>query len=227
MLTLVRRQTSQRILEVRQTLTVIRSLESSDPLKPDPPEAISLRGLFYVHLYAAFEYAVTNAIQALLVQVSHLQVDLRHLEHLFHAVALDADFTSVGTVKGDKKWLRRRELLSRQLSTDKCAPNDSAFSMYLQNIWYATLEDVFLALCISGPVLPDPGLRGYIDEIVGKRNEVSHGRESAGHVGSGTRSPDLAIRLDAIIRVVDHIFASLEAHVVNREFITASHRPQY
>ena len=62
-----RRESSIRMNELRGLLDVIKLQESSDPQIPDPAEVLILRGLFYVHLYAVFEFSVNQAVQRFLV----------------------------------------------------------------------------------------------------------------------------------------------------------------
>jgi hypothetical protein len=182
-----------------------------------------LRGLFFVHLYAVFEYSVTDAVQGLLQQISQRKVPYAQLEQLFYTVALDGRFAAIAGVGPDKKWKARKDLLRLQRSSEVCEINDTALNRDLQNIWYETLENLFECFCIAPPILPDPRFKGYIDEVVSKRNAVAHGRESPLVVGR-MRSTDLRTRLDAMAGTAMHVILQFGNHLAAQAFVAAPHR---
>jgi hypothetical protein len=221
----VSQATTLRFNEVRSLLAEIKRQESTPP-EADSETILILRGLFFVHLYAAFEHSVTYAVQTLLQGISTVSVPYRQLEPLFHAVALDARFSAVADTGPRRKWSVRRELLHTQYSMTGCNVNDTVFHSDLQNIWFDTLNELFSSLCIGEPVLPDPRLRGYIDEVVNSRNAVAHGRESPAIPGR-KRSPELETRLNALATVALHIVLCFERYFANRTFVEAVHRPNF
>ena len=193
----------------------------------DTHEVLILRGLYYVHLYAAFEHSVNQGVQSFLKAVTNLRVSTAHFELPLFSVALDSQLSSLGDVGEAKKWGRRLDIFNRQNSEGKCVLNDTVFGLYLQNVWIENLQQVFNCLNIPDPVIPDPRLGPYVEEIVEKRNIVAHGRESPAIVGRGTRTPELKIRLDAIAEVVQHIFDCFEKGLTTRSFIAPQHRATY
>lgn len=227
MLEAYRLDSVRRINEVRATLDVIKHMESQDPLVPDSKEVLILRGLYYVHLYGAFEYSINQGVQAVLGFITSSKVQVNHIEHILNSVVLDSQFNSYKDSGVDVKWEKRISLLSEIQSDGECRINDAVFSYYLQNIWYKSLEQVFKCLCIPDRCVPENRLIGYIDEIVNKRNSVAHGRESAADVGAGTRSPDLQIRFDAIVQVINHIYDCFENYLLGKHFISEIHRISY
>lgn len=221
-----RAEAYQRLQEVRLTLDTIKSLESPNVLIPDPANVTILRGLFFVHLYAAFEFTVNKGTQAVLDQITALNVKYSHFSQNIYAVALDAAFTSTHSTP-KSKWTKRLALLSAQFSNDTCAINSAAFSGDLQNVWYKTLVEVFECLGVLSLPVPDIRLKQYIDEIVEKRNSVAHGRESPIQASAGHRSPDLEKRYDAVSKTIDHIFDSFEDYLKHRIFIRQDQRAAY
>lgn len=218
---------TNRLTEVRQLLETIKAFESTDPLQPDGTEALILRGLFYVHLYATLEHTVNQAVEKLLNAVSALDVKMAHFEPIFLSVALDPEFTSFGDTGKNRRWAKRIVFLEKQTSLDDAKLNTSIFSMALQNIWKQDLVDVFACLYIKEPIVPEETLIHYIDEIVNKRNEIAHGRQSPVIVGRGTRSPDLLIRLDAVSRIIIHVIDCFEKHLKDLNFIRVEDRAHY
>ena len=214
-----------RFNEVRLLLNEIRRQESVPPAADSETVAI-LRGLFYVHLYGAFEFAITAATQSLLQAISSVRVPYGHLEQVFYGVALDHRFSSLANRSQSGKWKGRRDLLSEQKSNDVCGVNDTIFSQDLQNIWHKTLVELFENLGIGGPVVPDVRFRGYIDEVVDKRNAVAHGRESPASVGT-KRSSELEARFDAVSSTATYVMDCLDRHLRDRAFVSAAHREMY
>lgn len=226
MLTAVKAETTSRLSEVFHLIDVIKRLEATPPL-PDPNEVKVLRGLFWVHLYAALEYAVSNGVQRFLQSVESLNVRPAHFNSGFFSVALEPNFAALRNVGEDKRWIKRLELLNGQASSTPTKINPDIFGLYLQNVWVEKMEVLFLCLEINQPIVPDASYKTYIDELVNQRNGVAHGRMSALAVGSARRSSELLIRYSAISAVCVHFFDCLDQHHISRGVIQPLHRVNY
>jgi len=226
MLTAVRAEVAIRLREVFQLLDHIRTLEATPP-NLDPAEARILRGLFFVHLYAALEYAVNQGVQRFLQAVHALNIAPMHLEPCFHCVALDPSFMRLRNVGEDKRWSSRLHVIGLQSTNTPQAINSDVFGLYLQNVWVEKLETLFDCLNIDQPITPDPTYRLYVDELVEHRNGVAHGRMSALGIGSVKRSPELLARYTAISATCTHILDCLEQQHLSRGVILAANRAAY
>jgi hypothetical protein len=224
----VRELTSSRYAEVRRLLAHIKAVELAKPSDSVAREdATFLRGLFFVHLYGAFEYSVSTAVTVLLEGISDIQVSYSDLDSLFYALALDPRFEAVAASGPDRKWRIRKELLRQQVSSDPCRLESSLLAGHLQNLWAKALESVFDCLCVDGPIVPEIRIRGYVDEVVNHRNAVSHGRSSASVVGRTVTSMELGQVLEAIIQITYHVIDRFDAYFASRQFIAAPHRERY
>jgi MAE_28990/MAE_18760-like HEPN len=222
--------TDARLVEVQKLLAHIRKLERAGRDENDAVSAETaaiLKGLFFVHLYGALEYAVSLTVQILLQEITKVAVPYSHFEHLMHVVALDSDFQSIIDSGWDSKFPKRKQLLQRQQSSDVYRLNDTVFHGQLQNLWFKTLKLVFEYLCISASPVPERRVQGYIDEIVNHRNEIAHGRSSASTVGRLVSTADLEDRFRAVRQTIDHVIMHFDEYLRNREFIATPHRPQY
>jgi len=226
MLTAVRADTSERLMEVFLLIELIRQQEATPP-QPDPAEAKILRGLFWVHLYSALEYAVNSGIQRYLHAVAALNIPPQHLMPCFFSVALESNFSALRNVGEDKRWTKRIELLGAQCSPVPNKINPDIFGLYLQNVWAEKLEALFACLGITQEIVPDPSFKPYIDELVMHRNAIAHGRTSALDVGCARRSPELLIRHEAISSVCRYFFDCLEHHHISRGVVQPSCRIMY
>jgi hypothetical protein len=217
-----------RFSEIRKLLTHIKNLESPDIRNRDSVSgdiAAILRGLFFVQLYGAFEYAVSLSVQVLLQEITRVAVPYCGFEPLFHSVALDAQFKGVSGT--GSKWPKRRSLLEKQHSNDICILDDSVFKDQLQNIWYDTLANLFEYLCIPSKPVPEDRMRGYIDEIVDNRNAIAHGRLSTSEVGRLKTVEDIEKRLEVVTKVTNHIITCFDDLLISRRFVASSHRPHF
>ena len=217
-----------RLSEVQRLLAHVRSLEETAKTNKDiVSTATTLKGLFYVNLYGAFEYSVTQSVQVLLQEINKFQLRYLEFEHLVFSVALDPSFNSIADVGPNKKWVKRSELLRRQMSFDVCELNDTVFHSSLQNIWYETLQIVFECLGISTAPVPDNRMRHHIDEVVENRNAVAHGRSSPHEIGRLKTADELQDSMNAIVGSVNYIVASFERHLLSFDFISQNYRQNY
>ena len=188
----------------------------------------TLKGMFFVHLYGYVEFTVSQAVQILLQEIGGLHIAYSHCESVFHSVVLDAEFRSVtDKTSREKRWSSRCQLLRKQHSSGVCEPVDTLFADSLQSTGYKTLQDIFAALNVSLPPVPDPRHIGKINELKERRHEVAHGRASPGEVGSAFSVPDLKDRMDSVEAVVHHILDTLEAHYQSRGFIMPVYHSVY
>lgn len=133
----VSKSTDARLAEVRKLLAHIKRLEFAAANDHDPVSgetAAILRGMFFVHLYGALEYAVSLSVQVLLQEITRLAISYSHFQHLVFAVALDPEFKSIVDAGWNSKLEKRRLLLQKQLSAGTCALNDTVFHDQLQNV---------------------------------------------------------------------------------------------
>jgi hypothetical protein len=70
----VRERTRKRLNEVQINLNHISLLEPQDPSIEMPIEVKIMKGLFYVHLYAAFEKNINDLVQTTLTEIASIKV---------------------------------------------------------------------------------------------------------------------------------------------------------
>ncbi|HEK3479629.1 TPA: hypothetical protein SMW11_001400 [Pseudomonas aeruginosa] len=222
----VRREVTERLAEVFVLMELITGAEANPP-QPDSAEIKILRGLFYVHLYAALEFCVNKGVSRYLQELDGLNVVLSHFEARALTVALANKFSSLRGVGEDKRWSKSLELILAQSSGEIEKINDGLFGLYLQNVWPEKLEILFSCLGIDSPIVPDISYKLYLEEIVDRRNAIAHGRDSAMGVGTARRSQELQTRLTAVNDTCFYILDCLEEHCRNKGSIQAAHREKY
>jgi len=221
----VRHETASRFQEVQTFLSAIKALEQ-DPNRQTVEMNIQ-KGLFLVLLYGAFEYALTRTLSEVSALITNLRVEYCHINELLYPLALDPELTSITEVGRDRKWEKRAELFRKQLCADPVVLLEGAFLAQMDNAWAATVQKMFDIFGITQPALYNVRVRQYIDEVVGKRNAVAHGRESAATIGQSYTTGDLQKLLDEIATQTRYVFSIFEGHILTKAFVRASHQALY
>ena len=220
-----RTDVDKRFLEVQTLLSSIKSQESNATPPIDTDDVKIIRGLFYVHLYGAFEKSVNEIVMYALREIDVLGIKYAHASINFLPVALASTFQSLQAPTTDSKWKKRVEFVKTMQSSIACKISDSIFYDQLQNVSPDRLREIILYLCLPMPYSDDDLLP--IGEIVEKRNQVAHGRTSPLRVGASVKSPELQSRLIATISVVDQLIQCIESGLDSLHFVSPSFLEEY
>ena len=182
-----------RFLQVQEVLSFVQRGEQAPPAS-DHTEIRLLRGLFYVHLYGAFEFSVNRIVLGAAQAINAAQVPHSNVVHPLCALVLDTSFNALS--QSGRHWQKRIELIRQRLSFDIAQINDG--SMDMQNIWLDTIQRIFDVFGVAKPIMFDVTKSGYIREVVEARNKIAHGEDSPIVYGSLKRCADLQIVHDAI-----------------------------
>jgi len=219
-----RSNVNERMQQVRDFLTFIKTQESEDTPPLDTNIVKTLRGLFFVHLYAAFEKSVNEGVEQYLQSVGSLNIKYSDIVNVFLPTALDAKFTSL---QSGERWQSRVDFSKMLESEEICLINNSVFSMYLQNTKSKVLENIALYIGISNKYFPNERDSHYLDEVVEKRNQVAHGRNTPITIGASGRAVDLEIRIDAVNRILENFFEILEDNFNSLNFVKIENKATY
>jgi hypothetical protein len=223
-LTTVRQEIAHRFQEARTFLSAIKTLEQTSP---HAAELQVQKGLFLVLLYGAFEYSLTRTMIEITVFINSRRVEMSHVSEPLYALALEPQLTSCATVGRDYKWQRRVELFLKQASSDLAILHDGPFLTQMENMWANTIQKMFKVFGVSVPALYEPRVRQYIDEVVDKRNAVSHGRESAANIGQAYTTGGLQNLLDELTKQVQYVLSVFEVHLLSKAFVKAAFQGLY
>lgn len=214
-----------RFLEVRTLLSSIKSQESTETPPVDSDDVKIIRGLFYVHLYGAFEKSVNEIVMFALREIDSLAIKNFHAAADFLPVTLANIFQSLQAPTTDSKWKKRVEFVKAMQSSAACKISDSVFGDQLQNVSPDRLQEIITYLCLPSPFSDNDLLP--IGEIVEKRNQVAHGRTSPLRVGSSVKSAELESRLTATISIVDRLIECIENGLESLNFISPLYLSEY
>lgn len=215
-----------RFSDVRMHLEFIESLEPENVTDQPSNQVKLLRGLYYVHLYAALEKTVNEMVEQSLLIIRNDSVKNRHYKTEFNVVSLHPKMQGFKAA-GNKDFFRKSiDVFAALDSEDSTEVSNTLFYTSLQNIWFSTLVQVLQCFGIS-EFKVEPMLRVVVDEIVDKRNAIAHGRESPIAVGERHRSDVLRQRTKEIQLIADSFVDALETYVLQREYIKSHYRANY
>ncbi|WEF32423.1 MAE_28990/MAE_18760 family HEPN-like nuclease [Pseudoduganella chitinolytica] len=216
---------TNRLSEVHKLWLYIKHNESSATPPIDIDEIKMVRGLFFVSLYGAYERSVNESVVQYFTLINSLGISYNHFSGNFYPAAFDSMFTSLRT--SEQKWKKRVEFGAFVESSEVCQINSGVFEDQLQNPKSKILKMIAEYLGASQLYNRNHADELYLDEVVEKRNQVAHGRNTAIVVGSTGRSDELVIRYQAISRILESFVQMLENHYLSKDYIRPPYRGQY
>ncbi len=222
----VKTRTSERFNEVQIFLTFISSQEPTLPTHSVSLEVRIMKGLFYVHLYSAFEKSVNDAVETALSLISAKSIKNNHLSPTLLSIALSDKMKSLKDSGYSKIFIKSADVFTESASSNILPINETIFSSQLQNVWVKTIFEIVSILGVD-EIEFSSRVRTTVDEIVDKRNAVAHGRDSAASVGERYRATVLREKMELISSAIHQIIDALEAHCSSKRYIKPNARRYY
>lgn len=177
--------------------------------------ASAAKGWAFVHLYAVYEYTVRTALQVAIDAIISHERPFSDLKPSVLALFLDPAFTSVQQCKNTRLWEQRIAMLEKALSSTAATVGNGVMPMNGTHYRYEQLQLIFKVLGIKRRPIRKWKHRARIDELVEKRNAISHGRDTAENVGRQLTRKDIDHRMRQIKSVCLHLIAVLEEHTAD------------
>jgi hypothetical protein len=207
-------------------LEFIESLEPINVTDQPSNQVKLLRGLYYVHLYAALEKTINEMVEQALLLIKTKSVKNRHYKTEFNVVSLHPKMQGFKAAGYKDFFGKSIDIFSALDSNDPTDISNTLFSTNLQNIWFKSLTQVLQCFGISEFRI-EPRVRVIVDEVVDKRNAISHGRESPVVIGGRYRSDVLRQRTQEIQLVADLFIDVLETYITQHKYIKEDYRANY
>src|SRR5437879_1290838 len=106
-----------RFREVQEFLSFIRQAELPPPAI-EGSEVKILRGLFYVHLYGAFEVSINAIVAGAARAINAASIPHHKVNHSLGVLVLDGSFRSAAAANFDNRWTKRLELIQMRISSE-------------------------------------------------------------------------------------------------------------
>ncbi|EJL93511.1 hypothetical protein PMI16_00561 [Herbaspirillum sp. CF444] len=224
--TISRTEIDVRMLEVRTLLSFIKTQESTATPPVDSDDVKIIRGLFYVHLYGAFEKSVNEVVIHALREIASMNIKHGHAALDFLPVSLAQTFQSLQSPTSDAKWGQRVKFVQSMQSLDVCKIKDDIFADQLQNVSPTRLIEILNYLCITQHEFVQTDLLA-VSEVVEKRNQVAHGRTNPLRVGSSVKSSELEGRLQSVLSVMDQLILCVDNGLAAMKFVKNEFHAEY
>jgi hypothetical protein len=212
-----------RFTEVQVFLNFIQGHETKSTSSPDTLEIKTARGLFYVHLYSAWEKTINETVELSLASISSTNLPYNHFIVPFGSISLNNLIKSLaGTSKNTLK--KSNEIFTKLISKDACTVNET--SLATSNLWLKQLNEIRIAFGMK-TISRDLSILTTLDEIVEKRNAVAHGRENASAVGSTLKAATLQTKLDIVSTLAYEQLSEFEDYITNKKYIKPHYKKLY
>jgi hypothetical protein len=222
----VKSNSRRRFTEVLINLSYIESIEPRNLQVETPIQVKILRGMYYVHLYAALERTINEVVEQALIFINSKNVPNKHYATSFNTISLNSQMQAFKAI-GYKGYITKSiEVFSAIEANESFVITNTLLSTSLQNIWHETIQQTLACFGITA-INFSPRVRLTIDEIVEKRNAVAHGRETPTTIGERYRSNVLRQKTQEIQQVVDLVVSAFETFIFDRKFVKVEYFDLY
>lgn len=171
-----------------------------------------MKGLIFVQLYAAYEYAVRESVLASFAVVDGHALPLNAIRRGVLTLALDAEFMSLASLGRRTSWDRRLQLLEKAASPEAAKLQGIEFPDDGSHYRPGQLETIWKLMGIPAPIVPQLKHLGRIVELVDNRNAIAHGRFTADEIGSRYSGDDIQQRIEDVQEICIHVVQAIEDH---------------
>ena len=146
--------------------------------------AATAKGLMFIQVYAVYEYTVNSSVRAAIDSIKAHNHKMKDISPSLMSLFLDPELSSLKDGGRKSIWVNRLKLFERvfakdtlALSSDTKPPSDGSHYRYSQLVM---IFDVFGIKRL--PVRRRRHIQ-RIAEVVGHRNSIAHGQETADDIG--------------------------------------------
>lgn len=215
MLEPVAQEIGQRTRLARELVRLVRKREADTSVRD--ATCAEMKGLLFVQLYGIHEHVVRSVVSCLVEAVAASGLGIARLRRELVALAVEKEFDAIrqSSSESEKVWTRAVGLFRKvecnevaQVRPD-AAPHDGSHFRASQ------LEFIWEMFGMPGCALVEAKSRGYLDEIVEKRNQIAHGREAAADVGARFTCDEMEKRVGVVEQNSLHLVGCVRAFLGN------------
>lgn len=189
--------------------------------RPVDPVMITLKGMFFVNLYGAYEFTIKRTLQKTVEQINAANVRVLDVKKIILCLAFDPEYTSISDAgpRSDTHW-NTRWCISNKIN------NNDIIQIPLKvqltddgNIRNNQLKNIFYCFGIDAPVFPERHIQGSIDTIVRCRHEIAHGERSPSDVGRDFTPDELSRIYADVDQFCTYFILKFRDYVQNKDYI--------
>jgi hypothetical protein len=215
-----------RFAEAVTHLNFITSLEPKEHYMEHSLEVKMFRGFFYVHLYAVLERTINDLVKTLISEIKQHKAQNCPLVYSLNALSQANSWKSLRDSRHSEIHNKAVSILYNIDSNNVFELEASHLLKNLSNVWAETIIDLLKLFGISNFSLK-PIDQALINEIVEKRNEIAHGRESPVNIGERFRCAELRTKLSNLQFFCNKLLSHIELYCQEHLFIRECNRNIY
>lgn len=184
----------------------------------------SQKGLLFVVIYAALEFAITQSVTRALEIVGKEKAPANRFKTEVLCSLFDSHFKSLRECGSAKEWEHRHKLILAVTGDAEVTNVDSSVfpSGGSMNISIKQLENVWQFFDLEGSPLPEGVQHFVLTEIKDHRNAIAHGRETAITIGRRYNVPQLRDKAQGIKHLCLHITSTFASYCAKKQYFIAT-----
>lgn len=215
----VSEDSTQRLLEAKSLIDICS--DDSLNLKSSYNESVLL-GSFYVLLYGALEFTITNCVYRAIELLNGENLKLYDVKPALWGLIYNGDCMRMEMAGENKKWENRYKLFHHLTKTETVGRiEDALFPSSNGNIKSKQIERVWQTFGIKSPMI-EPGyemVNSQLIELSEGRMGVAHGREKASYRGGQKSITELTVLYDSISRYCSYLIGCFKKYIQDKEYL--------
>ena len=154
--------------------------------------AAMVKGLMFVQVYAVYEFTVKGVVRAAVDSIATHGHELKDIRPSLMSLLLDPEWKSFRDSGRKRQWEGRLRVLERAFSNEAVTvPEETSIPSDGTHYRYSQLCVIFRVFGIARMPVRRKLHIPRISEVVGHRNAIAHGRETAEQIGRRYTRPEV------------------------------------
>ncbi|WP_064602810.1 MAE_28990/MAE_18760 family HEPN-like nuclease [Photobacterium sp. J15] len=181
------------------------------------------KGLVFVAMYAALEFAITQSVTRALEIIGREEAPANRFKSSVLCSLFDSHFKALRECGSAKVWEHRYNLVLAVTGDTEVTNVDSSVfpSGGSMNISIKQLENVWKFFDLDSTPLPEGVQHFVLTEIKEHRNAIAHGRETAITIGRRFNVTQLSDRSSSIKHLCLHITSTFASYCTDKRYFIA------
>ncbi len=181
------------------------------------------KGLVFVAMYAALEFAITQSVTRTLEIIEQEEAPANRFKSTVLCSLFDSYFKALRECGSSKVWENRHKLVLAVTGDTEVTNVDSSVfpSGGSMNISTKQLENVWTFFDLDSSPLPEGVQHFVLTEVKDHRNAIAHGRETAITIGRRFNVSQLDSKANSIKHLCLHITSSFASYCADKRYFIA------